>query len=947
MHLFMSSGIPPSLSERVRRTFSGTLRTAATTVLGLFLGAAALAAPPPIHPKAQRVEPIPGTMPSVPQPSVSPLAATNPWVDLGPAPLNAGVSWSGRIAGIAADPTNANTLFVATAGGGVWKSTDGGTTYTPLTDNQATLAMGAIAIAPSNHNVIYAGTGEANNSGDSAYGYGVLKSTDGGSTWTLQGSSVFTMATISKIAISPTDPNTVYVAVNRPGLPAGNYAYSGQTGIWKTTDGGSTWTNTTTSLSTSLGYSDVALDANSGTLYAAIGPYYANSLNGVYRSTNGGSTWSAAGNFPMGGNNGRISIALFPSTSTTKATLYAAIESVQTSGLLALEKSTDGGTTWTALTNTPNYMGVSPYGQGWYNNAIAVSPSNANVVFAGGSSNGGGPNLIESTDGGATWTDISSDGSGNSPHTDEHALAFDANGKLLSGSDGGIWRLNNSNPSSLSWQDINGDLETIQFTGISLHPTNSNIAYGGSQDNGTEGTTGNLGWTLLIGGDGGHTRVDLANPTTIYQTFTGPDIDRSDNSGSSFFSITSGINFADNSNFYVPYVMDPANTSRLLLGTTTLYETTNKGNSWIGKGSFAATGPIDAIGVNGNTIYVAAGGTYAASSVLFVTVNDGTSWTNVTPAGITAHIADIAVDPTNAQHAFAVADHFGAAHVLATANGGSSWSDISGNLPNLPVNAVKYDHTASTIYIGTDMGVYASSGSGAWTQVGIGLPNARVVDLDLNTGLGLLGAGTHGRSMWEVSIQAAQTPVLSSLSPSSLDAGGSSFTLTAKGSSFVSGATIDWNGTPLTTTFVSSTQLKAAVPSTDIASPGTAKITVVNPGGATSASKNFKILVTTLRLTSYNVTRNSTTGVYTATFTLKNVGYLTAPGTEITKSTLGAAATSTTLPVTLGNIAAGATATATLTYPSSAGTPGTVVTLKVSGKFTGGTFSVSQKLTLP
>ena len=1111
-----------SMQRRLRRQRFGALGTVSLLLGGLLLSTAVVADPPDSDPDpnqmAPRVRPIPGSTPAVPQPNLNFFAPTNPWMDLGPAPLNVGVAWSGRIVGIAGDPTNANTIFVAAAGGGVWRSTDGGTTYTALTDTQPTLAMGAIAIAPSNHNVVYAGTGEANNSLDSGYGYGVLKSTNGGTTWTLLGSSVFTLATISKIAISSTDPNTVYLAVTRPGMPAGQYAYSGQTGIWKTTDGGSTWTNTTTSISTFDSYSDVAIDPNSGTIYMAVGDNFDSTHNGMYLSTNGGSSWSAAGNFPKGGNDGRISFALSPSTATTKATLYAAIASIQTNGLLAIEKSADGGATWTSLSGVPDYMS----GAGWYNNAIAVSPSNASTVFAGGSSNSGSPNLIESTNGGASWSDISSDSSGNSPHTDVHALVFDANGKLLSGTDGGIWRLNNPAPASLSWQDLNGDLETIQFTGISLHPTNKGIAYGGSQDNGTEGYSGSLEWTALIGGDGGHTRVDLTTPTTLYQIFSGgPYIDRSDNSGSTFNPIANGINLSDQSDFYVPYIMDPANTARLLLGTINLYETTSKGGSWTSIGNFSASGAIDAIAVNGNTIYVAAAGSYASVSALYVSTNNGGSWTNVTPSGFSTHIADITVDSTNAQHAFAVADRFSTPHVYTTTNGGSSWSNISGNLQNLPVNAVKYDHTTGIIYIGTDMGIYSSSGNGTWTQFGAGLPNARVVDLDLNTNLGLLGAGTHGRSMWEISTQAGSAPVISSLSPSSATAGGAAFTLTVngsnfvsgavvnwngtaltttfvsssqltasvpasdiaaagtasvtvsqngqtsnaatftingsapvisslspssataggaaftltvngsnfvsgavvqwngtsltttfvssskltasvpasdiatagtasvtvsqngqtsnaatftingsapvltsispasanaggpaftltvKGSSFVNGATVDWNGTALTTTFVSSTQMKATVPAADIAGAGTAHVTVVNPGGGTSASKTFTILVTTLKLVSATLTRNSTTGVYTATVSLKNIGFLTAPTVKITKSSLGAANTSTTLPVTVGNIAAGATATASLTYPSSAGSPGTVVTLKVSGTFTGGTLSGSLKVTLP
>ena len=714
--------------------------------IGILVSNVSFAQVRPLHLVAPRVTPIPGTAPPPPQPRLAPLGGT-PWTHFGPAPVNigGGVGWSGRIAGVAADPSNANVIYIAAAGGGVWKTTNGGTSWTPLTDTQPTLAMGAIALAPSNPNILYAGTGEANNSEDSAYGFGVLKSTDAGATWTLTGSSVFNLATISKIAVDPGNPNVAYVAVTPPGLPAGSFAYAGTPGIWKTTDGGATWANTTVGLTQSFeGYSDVAIDPRSGTVYMAIGSYFSGfGTNGVYRSTNGGASWAPSGNFPIGGNNGRISFALSPSNATAPATLYAAIargvNSSPSGELLAIEKSSDGGTTWVPLT-VPNYMS----GQGWYNNSIAVSPTNANIVFAGGSGNGGGPTFIESINGGATWSNISQDGAGFFPHTDVHAFAFDATGHLLAGTDGGIWRLNNATPATLAWQSLNGNLETIQFTGISLHPTNPAIAYGGSQDNGTERTTGSTVWDLIRGGDGGFTRIDFSNPLTVYHTFTGASLERSDNGGATW--LFRGINDGSG-NFYVPYVMDPANSSRLLLGTNTLWETHSKGDSFTNKGSFTA--PIDAIGLNGNTIYVAAGGSFAGANSIFVSTNDFANVTDRTPA-TPAHYADIAVDPTNAAHAFVVADRFSTPHVLVTTTTGTSWSDISGNLPNAPVNTVKYDPLTQIVYVGTDVGVYSSIGNGTWTQLGIGLPNAQVVNLDLNPQLGILGAGTHGRSMWTI-----------------------------------------------------------------------------------------------------------------------------------------------------------------------------------------------------
>ena len=191
---------------------------------------------------------------------------------MGPATIANGTNpYAGRTAGIAADPTDPNIVYIAAAGGGVWKTTNAtaaNPSWTPLTDTQSTLFMGAIAIAPSNPSVIYAGTGEATNSLLSYYGRGVLKSIDAGATWTLVGSSQFDRRAISRIVVDPTDANIVYVAVGGSGVNG----TGGNTGIWKSTDGGTTWTNTTTSISSSQPYSDVGIDVNNpSTLYCAVG----------------------------------------------------------------------------------------------------------------------------------------------------------------------------------------------------------------------------------------------------------------------------------------------------------------------------------------------------------------------------------------------------------------------------------------------------------------------------------------------------------------------------------------------------------------------------------------------------------------------------------------------------------------------------------------------------
>jgi hypothetical protein len=714
-----------------------------------------------------------------PRTRVLELSTTN-WTSIGPSPLaltspaDANFNVSGRIVGVAAHPTDANTIWVATAGGGVWKTTNGGTTWTPLTDTQATLSMGSIAVARTNPMLVLAGTGEANNSLDSNFGRGILRSTDGGTTWTLitGPGGVFNTNRMacSKIVIDPTNANIAYAAMSN--FATNGVFAGGITGVYKSTDGGLTWANVSAAngKDSNNPWSDAAVDpATTANVYGAVGFIFGTANNGGYKSTNSGIAFSLlnAANAPVGANFGRISLAI--SKAANPNVLYMAAEDNTVTGAITrFVRSDNGGTSFSDLTaGTPNYVGTA----GWYNQTLIVDPTNSAIVYAAGQA--GANSILRSINSGVNWTGIANGGAPNftSPHPDHHGVDFDANGKYLDGCDGGLYRLDN--PTTPSWSDLNGNLSTIQFYGIGLHPTNPNIVVGGSQDNGTELYTGNPTWLETDGGDGGFAKFSPTNGNRAYHqipngSFGTNFFRRSDDGGNTWVTKTATISGDVNvQNFYAPFSVDPANGDRVLYGTNRVWETTNAGDSWTpisnsGSNGFNNGGNfVDTIGIaktNTNTVYAATGGAFASTSQIFVTTNHGANWTeHDLPAG-NGRVNELQVDPANSQLAYAVVNRFGGGHIFRTTNGGAIWNDISGNLPNIPVWSLQIDPstTPNTLYIGAEDGVYVSTNTGTtWTRFGTGLPNAQCFQIELNTTLQILGVATHGRGAWEISTGAA------------------------------------------------------------------------------------------------------------------------------------------------------------------------------------------------
>jgi photosystem II stability/assembly factor-like uncharacterized protein len=426
-------------------------------------------------------------------------------------------------------------------------------------------------------------------------------------------------------------------------------------------------------------------------------------------------------------------------------------------------KTTNAGATWSTLPDPGQICfedGFHNYlaGAGDYHQTLAVDPANANIIYAGGLC------LIRSTDGGSTWLAIAQ-GDTRGPHRDHQGAGFDAAGKFLDANDGGIWRLDD--PGALTWSNLNGNLQITQFVGMALHPTNANIAYGGTQDEGTVRFEGSVQWPRLLRGDGGASAVSPSNPNRVYQvtrlTVSSPNIFRRSLDGGNTWAVTvNGINAADPKNFYPPFAMDAADSNRLVLGTNRVYETTNGADLWSPistpeQDGWTISDNIDALALatsDMNTIYASAGGH------IFATFDRGANWQQRDVAGPPdpPHFRSLLVDPANNLVAYAVRDRFGSGHVFRTEDGGQNWADISGDLPDLPANTLALDPRVipNVLYVGTDDGVYASSDLGAhWTRFGAGLPQVQVVDLKLNLSLNILAAATHGRGVWEILLSAA------------------------------------------------------------------------------------------------------------------------------------------------------------------------------------------------
>jgi uncharacterized repeat protein (TIGR01451 family) len=677
------------------------------------------------------------------------------WSSVGPNPIvqngrtsNAFQAVSGRIGALAI--RNDGTIILGAAQGGVWTYDSTTQTWTPRSNAADTQSVGALAIAPSNDQIVYMGSGEAALSGDSYYGDGFYRSTDGGVTWT-HVSTLFTGQAVSSIVVDPTNAQHVYAATVR-GRGGGHRTTSptgAQYGVYESTDGGSTWTLLKGTTDEFHGATDLVMDPmHPNVLFASFWG------DAIYKSTDGGQTWSTAmtglpaGNFAEGGT--RFSLGISDTTGTP--TLYTGFDWWDLNNVYHTAhvfKSTDGGATWsqtgngTGTNSIVNYCGT----QCFYDNEVQPDPTNPNVVYALGSygynnspQSGG---IYRSTDGGATWRNLGYD-----LHPDFHAIAFQPNdtSHIAIGNDGGVWDSHtgggrNGSPlpplSTADWQDLNGTvnpntaglihstgLAIAQFSSIATVPLVPGQYWGGTQDNGTlRKSLANSRWFDQASGDGGQVVVDQSTPNQlnpgvpayVFGTYTGTSIYRYGPSETNTFfgneAIDGGIDPNDRAEFYIPWVQNRGNVNQMFLGTYRVYRTDNAEADHAGDVTWTPISPDLTSGCTGSASNGARGCLISALGVAdggegaYAGTDEG--WIQVSPDAVTA--------------------------------ASPSWHRVGvGTLPNRPVNQIAVDRSNWRIAYaayggfapatpGNSGHVFATSDGGAhWTDITANLPDTPV-----------------------------------------------------------------------------------------------------------------------------------------------------------------------------------------------------------------------------
>jgi hypothetical protein len=671
----------------------------------------------------------------------------------------AGISWTergpnnigGRVRALIFDKTDpTRKVWAGGVSGGLWRCNDitlATPVWTRINDFFGNMAVTSIAQDPKNTNVIYFGTGEGWSNSDAVRGLGIWRSTDGG-------------ATFSRLAATA---NSSFYFVNKLAVDSGGFVYAAtSTGLKKSTDFGVTWS---TVLSTANGapnnfIADIEITPDQ-VFYCGLGNVF--TTGGVFKSVNRGSTWT---NVTPAGNWRRTEIGVCESNFSR---VYVMMQSGTSNGIGGIFRTDNAGTSWTTLPN-PSWcdQGTTKTdftrGQAWYDLIIGADPTNSNNVMIGG------VDIFRSTNAGANWTQVSqwASGCGSLPvvHADIHAITYapsTAGARVAIGCDGGVYLSNNN---GLSYTAKNNGLNITQFYSVAIHPnssTNPSYLLGGTQDNGSIRTnsTGIGSGTTVTGGDGGFAHIDQTNSNIQITSFTNNDYNVSTNGGSSF------TRYFKNSNggFINPTDYDNAK--------DVLYGGSSAGSifRWInpaGNGPSINLNITNFSGANITHIQVSANGRDTIYCGLdngnvvrlnnASSLNGGTLLSKIIRTGTAgASVSGIAIDPSNENHILVTYSNYGIVSVYETFNaqtsGTPTWTAVEGNLPDMPVRWVMFDpRSTAAAWVATEMGVWTTDllngTSTDWQPTNFNLSNARVDMLQYRSSDRLVAAGTHGRGFF-------------------------------------------------------------------------------------------------------------------------------------------------------------------------------------------------------
>lgn len=657
------------------------------------------------------------------------------WSERGP--KNVG----GRTRTILVDPNDATgkSVFAASVSGGLWKTTNfysSSPEWEVIDDFLANMAVTSLICHPSAGDTLYLGTGEGFYNADAVRGDGVFKSADGGASWTQLASTT----------------GSSFNYVQKLVLTSGNVLLAAtRDGVQRSTDGGSSWTKT---LGSSVGggstnrIADLEIDAN-GNIWAAAGIF---SSDGIYKSNNDGLTWTKK--YSSTSAQERIELGCAPSDSNR---VYAIIQNAVSYKADAIKKSTNGGSTWSDVSVPIDAVGSDTFTgqQAWYDLSITVDPNDEDALFIGGI------DLYKSTNAGSSWTQVSHwYGGGGYPdvHADQHFAAFvgSSSDTVLFGNDGGVYFTLNGTSSTPSFTHQVLDYNTVQFYSCALAPDRAdNHFLAGSQDNGSHRFDfGGINSTVEVtGGDGAFAHIDQADDSYQFTSYIYNQYRRSTDGGQSF----SSVNFSSsNGRFINPTDYD--NDAQILYAAYSsgayLRWTNPRSGTSASTVSAGFTGQVSAVTCDPNTSNRVYFGTGSGKVYRVNNANTSASVTDISSGSFpSGYVSCVEVENGDEDHLLVTFSNYGVTSVWESTNGGSSWNSVEGDLPDIPVRWALFSPVGGdTALLATELGVYATTnlngGSTSWSACNNGLSNVRTDMLQFRASDSLIVAATHGRGLF-------------------------------------------------------------------------------------------------------------------------------------------------------------------------------------------------------